>query len=103
MYSYQKHIATIIPIILCCFLFTSCSTKTQPSNTTRESQTLPQITKSSENNSSFSEQLSEVRKQTELLDDRTEKMLNRNKKWIGLGIIVFLWLAFQSLINYGKD
>ena len=106
MYSYTNYtkcLNAIVQITFCCFLLTSCHTKTNSPKLARESQTLPEIRKSSPNNSSFSEQLTEVRKQTELMDDSTEKMLNRNKKWFVLGIIIFLCLAFQSLINYRQE
>jgi uncharacterized membrane protein len=37
------------------------------------------------------------RKNTEYLDDETEKIISRHKPWFLVGAIVFIWMAYQSL------
>jgi hypothetical protein len=37
------------------------------------------------------------RKNTEYLDDETEKIISRYKPWFLVGAIVFIWMAYQSL------
>ena len=108
MHYNTKRITFILQFMICCFFLVSCSTKnksfhTIKDNKFKESKTLSQITKPSQTDSSFSQKLAQAREKTELIDDQTEKMLNRHKKWFLLGVIVFLWLGFQSLINYSKD
>ena len=92
----------IVNFFICCLLLSSC-TQNFSSKKKQEYKTLPEIQKSSEKKPSLSEQFTEARKKTEFIDDGTEIMLNRNKKWFLLGIIFFVLLAFQSLINYRKD
>jgi hypothetical protein len=99
---YSKYNSLIINIFICCLLLSSC-TQNLGSKKNQEYKTLPEIQESSENNPSLSEQFSESRKKTEYLDDNTETMLNRHKRWFVLGIIGFILLAFQSLINYRKN
>ena len=98
---FSKYNSLIINISIC-LLLSSC-TQNFSSKKKQEYKTLPEIQKNSEKKPSFSEQFSEARKTTEFLDDHTEIMLHRNKKWFLLGIIFFVLLAFQSLINYRKD
>lgn len=43
------------------------------------------------------EKIKEARKKTELLDDGTEKMLSRNKKWFFFALLLFVWIAYKSL------
>ena len=99
---YSKYNSLIINCFICCLLLSSC-TQNIGSKKKQEYKTLPEIQESSENNPSLSEQFSESRKKTEYLDDHTETMLNRHKRWFVLGIIGFILLAFQSLINYRKN
>ena len=99
---YSKYNSLIINIFICCLLLSSC-TQNFSLKKKQEYKTLPEIQKSSEKKPSLSEQFSEAREKTEFIDDKTETMLNRNKKWFLLGIVFFVLLAFQSLINYRKD
>ena len=46
---------------------------------------------------SWTEKFEQKRKETEFLDDETEKLLNRNKKWLILMFILFLWMIYKSL------
>lgn len=99
---YSKYNNLIINCFICCLLLSSCN-QNLLAKKNQEYKTLPEIQKSTKNKPSLSEQFSESRKKTEYLDDRTETMLNRNKKWFVLGIIGFILLGFQSLINYRKN
>ena len=103
MFYYQKLLLSAIQIIFCCFFIVSCSQKNirLEQNETDEYKT--EINQYSQEDISFNEKINQVRQQTELVDDSTEKMLNRNKKWFGLAFILFIWIAFQSLINYRKN
>lgn len=99
---YTKYHSLIINCFICCLLLSSCS-QNLASKKKQEYQSLPEIQESLENNPSLSEQFTEAREKTEFLDDRTETMLNRNKKWFLLVIILFVLLGFQSLMNYRKN
>lgn len=46
---------------------------------------------------SWQEKFDRQRREEEFLDDDTEKLLNRNKKWLILGGIVFVWMGYKSL------
>ena len=103
MFYSQKLLIKIMQIVLCCFLMASCSQKTQSLNEANQYQSSPELNSSSQENSSFSNKVNKIREETELIDDSTEKMLNRHKKWFALGIVLFIWLGFQSLTNYNQD
>lgn len=92
----------IIKFFICCLLLSSCN-QNLSSRKKQEYKTLPEIQESAPREPSLSEQFTEARKETEFLDDRTETMLNRNKKWFLLGIVCFILLAFQSMRNYHKN
>lgn len=99
---YSKYNSLIINSFICCLLLSSCK-QNLFAKKNQEYKTLPEIQESSENDTTLSEEFSEARKKTEFLDDRTETMLNRHKTWFLLGIIGFILLAFQSLMNYRKN
>jgi hypothetical protein len=56
------------------------------------------VTKSSIINS-LQKDFDEERKKTEFVDDDTEKMLNKHKKWFVLMIVGFSWLTYKSLYS----
>ncbi|GAB4224536.1 MAG: hypothetical protein Kow0049_00020 [Stanieria sp.] len=56
------------------------------------------VTKSSIINS-LQKDFDEERKKTEFVDDETEKMLNKHKKWFVLMIVGFSWLTYKSLFS----
>ncbi|BAU63953.1 hypothetical protein STA3757_13220 [Stanieria sp. NIES-3757] len=56
------------------------------------------VTKSSIINS-LQKDFDEERKKTEFVDDDTEKMLNKHKKWFVLMIVGFSWLTYKSLFS----
>ena len=103
MYFLLKKYGLIIHLIFCCILFTSCANKVKASKTNSEFKTLPEIQQPAKKDSSLSRRFAEVRKKTEFLDDKTEIILSRHKKWVVLGLIIFLGISFQSLIFYRKD
>ena len=49
---------------------------------------------------SWQEKFEHKRQETEFLDDDTEKLLSRNKKWLILISIVFVWMIYKSLWSY---
>ncbi|MGK7950309.1 MAG: hypothetical protein AB4368_16385 [Xenococcaceae cyanobacterium] len=49
------------------------------------------------NSDSWQEKFEQKRKEEEFLDDDTEKLLNRHKKWILLSSVVFVWMIYKSL------
>ena len=98
-----KHKTLATYFIVCCILFSSCSSKTQETTANNKFKTLSELQQPSKKTKSLSDKFSLAREKTEFIDDETEKMLNRHKKWFFLGLIVFVMLAFQSLINYRQD
>ncbi|WP_144874124.1 hypothetical protein, partial [Hyella patelloides] len=103
MFLFSKYNALTINLITCCILLISSTKNAQALKKTKGFKTLPEIQQPSENVPSLSERFSETRKKTEFLDDRTETMLNRHKKWFLMGSMIFLWLCFQSFMSYRRD
>ena len=103
MFSFTKYPIIAIQIILCCSLLFSCNKEVETSKTVKEYQSLEELKESSQSERSFEDKVAKIREETELIDDRTERMLNRHKRWFVLGGVLFLWLAFQSLVNYRRD
>jgi hypothetical protein len=98
----KNHILTISLILSCTLLF-SCTKDVQKLPKKSEFKTLPEIQNSVKKSPSFSDRVAETRTKTEFLDDRTEKVLNRNKKQIIIGLIILIGLFIQSLISYRKN
>lgn len=98
----SKYNSLIVNIFICCLLLCSCNQNTASKNK-QEYKTLSEIQEPTKNKPTLSEQFTEARKTTEFLDDATEIMLNRHKKWFLLGSIFFVLVGFQSLINYRKN
>lgn len=69
----------------------------------KEYKTLSEIQHPSEKTLHFSNKLEEARTKTEFLDDQTEKIINRNKTPILLGIIILIGLFIQSIITFRKN
>lgn len=100
---FSKNYVLTINLILCSTLFFFCSKSIAATKTNQEYKTLSEIQHPSKKSPSFSDKFTETRIKTEFLDDRTEEIVNRNKTPILLGIIIFIGLFIQSLINYRKD
>ena len=46
---------------------------------------------------SWQEKFEQKRKESEFLDDDMEKLLMRNKKWLILMSVIFVWMIYKSL------
>ena len=46
---------------------------------------------------SWQEKFEQKRRETEFLDDDTEKLLSRHKKWFLLMSVIFVWMIYKSL------
>ena len=46
---------------------------------------------------SWQEKFEQKRRETEFLDDGTEQLLNRHKKWLLLMSVIFVWMIYKSL------
>lgn len=49
------------------------------------------------NTDSWQEKFEQKRKEEEFLDDNTEKLLSRHKKWLVLSSVLFVWMIYKSL------
>ena len=49
------------------------------------------------NTDSWTEKFEQKRKETEFLDDDTEKVLGHHKKWFILMGVIFIWMIYKSL------
>lgn len=98
-----KNYALIINLIICTTLIFSGSKSMAARKQNKEYKTLSEIQHPSKKNLHFSNKLEEARTKTEFLDDQTEKIINRNKTPILLGIIILIGLFIQSIITFRKN
>lgn len=98
-----KNHTLIINLIICTTLIFSGSKSMAARKQNKEYKTLPEIQHPSEKTLHFSNKLEEARTKTEFLDDQTEKIINRNKTPILLGIIILIGLFIQSIITFRKN
>lgn len=100
----SKNNVVTINLILCSFLLFSCFKSLAKSpQKTEEYKTLPEIQHPSPKTPSLADKFAETRKKTEFLDDQTEKILNRNKKKIIIGLFVFMGLFIYNFVKYRKN